>query len=164
MPEMSDAPSPPVAARERALAERLLEDETLRGDLDDATWAPIQAWLLRVAHRVATGTLRLDDAAAQPVLDQAWRVLKALTGALAEALAVGTGSAEFASRVDSLMPHLQPPVVDAAAAPQTREALRQAVRQLTAARADSPTAAARLVRALEAPSTDVAPARPRSKA
>jgi hypothetical protein len=160
VPEPPFVPPPPVAARQRALAERLLDDERLRGDLDDATWAPIQDWLLRVAGRVAARTDGLGDAAAQPVLDQAWHVLTALVGALTSALAVETASAEFASRVASLAPDLQPPVVDAAAAPHVGEALRQAARQLTAARADGPTAAARLVAALETRPTSMAPPGP----
>jgi hypothetical protein len=146
------------------LAERLLEDEALRGNLDDATWAPIQDWLLQVARRVAAGTVGLGDSAAQPVLDQARRTLKALVGALAAALTVGTASAEFPSRVESLAPDLQPPVVDAAAVGRVREALRGAARQLTTARADGPTAAARLVAALEARPPTVAPPRPRRTA
>ena len=66
-----------VAIRERRLAERLLEDEALRGDLDDATWQPIQDWLLAEAARLATATEGLDDAAAAAVLDRAQVTLRA---------------------------------------------------------------------------------------
>jgi hypothetical protein len=139
----------------------LLEDEALRGDLDDVTWAPLQAWVLRVAGRVAAGTAGVDDPAAQAILDRASRVLKAVVAALASALAVGTGSAEFARRVASLDGDLQPPVLEAAHARQAREILRQTARQLAAAQADGPTAAARLVEALEVGATGAPPsARP----
>ena len=53
------APAPSgsrVADRERRIAERLLEDEALRGDLDDATWQPVQGWLLARVRLLATST------------------------------------------------------------------------------------------------------------
>jgi hypothetical protein len=68
------SPTPSVADRERSLAERWLEDESLHGDLDDQTWQPIQDWLLAVATRVATATAGQDDAAAQALLDRAHAV------------------------------------------------------------------------------------------
>ena len=149
MSDRSGPLPPPIAARERSLAERLLEDETLRGDLDDETWAPVQDWLLRMAARAAAGTDGLDETAAQAVLDRAWSVLKGLVGGLTAALAVGTDSVEFASRVESIAPHLQPPVVDAASGAEVRPALQRVARQLVAAGADGPTTAARLVDVLE---------------
>lgn len=73
-----------VAARERRLAERLLEDERLRGDLDDEAWQPIQDWLLQGAALVAAATSGLDDATANDVLDEASRVLRQLAWLLVD--------------------------------------------------------------------------------
>jgi hypothetical protein len=137
----------------------LLEDEAVRGDLDDATWGPLQAWLLRVVHRVAVGTDGMEDAAAQAVLDRAWRVLKPLVGSVGSALRAGTSSAEFTTRVESLDEDLQSPLVDRADVPHVRDALQQAARALANSHADGPTAAARLVEALELGSRHSAPPR-----
>lgn len=81
VPILSGVPCSPtaaVAARERRLAERLLEDERLRRGLDDETWQPIQDWLLQGATLAAAATSGLSDAAADDVLDQASRVLREL--------------------------------------------------------------------------------------
>ena len=59
----------PVEAREQRLAERLLEDEALRGDLEDDAWQPVQTWLLEQVGQLAATTAGLNDSAAQVVLD-----------------------------------------------------------------------------------------------
>lgn len=65
-----------IAAREERLAERFLEDEALRGNLDGATWQPLQEWLLAAVHRLADSTRGLDDAAAEPLLERGSAALR----------------------------------------------------------------------------------------
>jgi hypothetical protein len=154
MAESDPAPTPTgsssvVAARERSLAERLLEDESLRGGLDDQTWAPVQDWLLREAHRAAVRTEGLDDAAAEAELDRTWERLRDLGNGLSAALEAGTGSPEFTRRVDALGADLRPPVMSTSAARKVRAQLQATAKELAAAGADGPTAAARLVAVLE---------------
>jgi len=149
-PPASGQAADPVASREQRLAERLLEDEALRDDLDDATWQPIQDWLLAVVRRVASSTVGLDDAAAQPVLDDGQARLRSAVTTLADALGAGTGAGDFAQRLEPLHGELQPPIVEAAQARRMHAALRSAARELAAERADSATASARLIGALDA--------------
>src|SRR5215207_4883523 len=78
-----------VLSRERRLAERFLEDEALRGDLDDATWQPLQGWLLAVIRRLAASTEGLGDDAAQPILDAGQARLRPVVAELADVLSDG---------------------------------------------------------------------------
>jgi len=139
----------PLPGREQRLAERLLEDEALRGDLDDATWQPIQDWLLAVVKRVAASTAGLDDTAAQPILDQAQARLRAAVVALGEALAAGPAAPDFIQRLEAVQGELRPPIVDGARAGQARSALRSVAVDVAGAGADRATAAQRLVSAIE---------------
>jgi hypothetical protein len=144
-----------IAARERTLAERLLEDEALRGDLDDATWQPIQDWMLVQAHRIAAATTGMDDAAAQPVLDNGQAALRQVATTLADALAAGTTSPNFAQRIEPLHKQVRPPLVDAARARRVHAALRAVVSELVAQQVDSATAAARLAAVFRTGAGDV---------
>jgi hypothetical protein len=65
------APARSVEAREQRLAERFLEDEALRGELEDDAWQPVQDWLLGQVKQLAASTAGLDDSSAQAVLDDA---------------------------------------------------------------------------------------------
>jgi hypothetical protein len=69
-PSHQAAGQTPVTERYRRLAERFLEDEALRGDLEDAAWQPIQDRLLREAEQLAASTADMDDAQARPILDR----------------------------------------------------------------------------------------------
>lgn len=70
----SDDQSPGAAAAgaardtlEQRYAERLLEDETLRSDLTDDEYAPLQEWALDVLHRAAAEV----EAPESPAADEA---------------------------------------------------------------------------------------------
>jgi hypothetical protein len=144
------APGERVTDRERSLAERWLEDESLRGDLDDDTWQPIQDWLLAVAAHVAAATAGLDDAAAQATLDQAQAAGKAVAQTLADALAPEAAPTDLGSRLEALHHELRAPLVEPRRAPRVHAALRAAVAELSHGTAASPTIAGRLVAALDA--------------
>ena len=154
----------PLASREQRLAERLLEDEALRDDLDDATWQPIQDWLLAAVRRVASSTVALDDAAAQPVLDDGQARLRSVVTTLTDALTAGPGAGDFARRLEPLHGELQPPIVEAERARRVHAALRSAARELAAERADPATAAARLAGALDAGASVPVPPAPTGQA
>jgi hypothetical protein len=144
------SPKSRVADRERSLAERWLEDESLRGDLDDQTWQPIQDWLLAVAARVAAATAGQDDATAQPLLDRAHAAGAALARTLAEALGPGASPADLGRHLEPLHHEVQSPVVEPDRAPRVHAALRAAVAGLSQGTMDTPTMAARLTAALDA--------------
>jgi hypothetical protein len=137
-----------VRRREQRLAERFLEDEALRAGLDDATWQPLQDWLLVVITRLAASTRSLGDDAAQPTLDAGQARLRQVVAELAEVLSDGTGSPKFAERLAAVAERLQPPLVEPADAAATIAALRAAADELASTRADGPTAAGRLVAVL----------------
>ena len=154
-------PTPSVADRERSLAERWLEDESLRGNLDDQTWQPIQDWLLVVAARVATATAGQDEATAQPLLDQAQAVGRAVARILAEALGTDGSPADLGRYLEPLHQELRPPVVEPDRVARVDAALRAAVAELSHSPAEGPMRAARLTAALEAGVTPTASARSR---
>jgi hypothetical protein len=54
--------------RERA-AGRVLDDERLRGPLEDDVFEPLQAWALAWVDAYALATAGLDDQVAEPALD-----------------------------------------------------------------------------------------------
>src|SRR5829696_7488123 len=51
----------PTDPRTERLAERLMEDEALRGNLEDVAWQPIQDWALELLGDLARRTKNLDD-------------------------------------------------------------------------------------------------------
>ena len=149
-PEPTLPPTPSVAARERSLAERWLEDESLRGDLDDQTWQPIQDWLLALASRLASTTAGQDDATAQPLLDEAQAAGAALVRTLADALGPGVSPGDLGRHLEALHYEVRSPIVEPDRTPRVHAALRAAVAELSHGRADGPTMAARLTAALDA--------------
>jgi len=162
-PPASGQAADPVASREQRLAERLLEDEALRDDLDDATWQPIQDWLLAVVRRVAASTAGLDDAAAQPILDAGQARLRSAVTTLTDALGAGPGG-DFAQRLEPLHGELQPPIVEPAQARRVHAALRSAARELAAERTEPAAAAVRLAGALDAGASVSTPSAPTDQA
>lgn len=107
-----------VAAREQGLAERFLEDERLRGVLDDATWQPLQDWLLRAAHTVAAATADLNDALAEELLDEGSSQAREIARVLADLL--GDGEVPGPYDLEDL---LHPPLFDEGRAIQAQRAL-----------------------------------------
>lgn len=148
-----------IERRERRLAERLLDDESLRGDLDDTTWQPLQDWLLAVAARLAAATVDLDEEAARAYLDRGRRVLVGVARAAAEVLDAGASAADVARGVEPLVAAVGPPVFSAAHADEARAALRQAARQVSAERPSPAYAARQLAAILDDWSGESAPAR-----
>jgi hypothetical protein len=134
--------------REQRLAERFLENEALRGDLDDATWQPVQDWLLLGVKQLALSTSGLDDAAAEPLLDAGQTGLRQVVGDLVDALSVEAGDPAFVERIADVVARLQPPLVEAANVASTAAALQAAAQDLASAGADGLTAAARLTAVL----------------
>jgi hypothetical protein len=141
---------PPGADRARALAERWLEDESLRGDLDDQTWQPIQDWLLAVAARVGSATAGQDDASAQRLLDQAQVVGTALARTLAGMCGPGVSPNDFGQYLEPLRAELRAPIVEPGRAATVQAAVQATLAALSHASADGPTRAARLTAALDA--------------
>ena len=148
-----------MLGREQRLAERFLEDEALRGDLDDATWQPLQDWLLTVITRLADSTRGLGDDAAQPMLDAGQARLRQVVAELADVLSDGTGAPRFAARLTAVAEHLRPPLVEPSDTAAMAAAVRAAAEGLASAQADGPTAAGRLAAALSV--TQEAPGEPR---
>jgi len=139
----------PVAGRERALAERLLEDEALRRDLEDASWQPLQDWLLRAAARLAESTRGLDDAAAQPVLGRGASAVRSAATTLA-AVAAGGAQAPAAPELEQVVAALPTAVLDPGRADAARAALRALASSLPRRSADPATLTRQLVAALDA--------------
>jgi hypothetical protein len=156
---ISDIPQPPSepgADRARSLAERWLEDESLRDDLDDQTWQPIQDWLLAVAARVGSATAGQDDATAQPLLDQAQVVGTALARTLAGILGRGVSSNDLGQYLEPLRGELRAPIVEPDRAITVQAAVQATLVELRHTSADGPTRAARLTAALDAGLTPTA--------
>ena len=147
---VDDAPEESVDVRERRLAERLLEDERLRGDLDDATWQPIQDWLLVTAGRLARGTQGLTNRVADERLNLGRRALKETAQVIHAALAADADRSRTGALLGELTPLLVPAVVPARQAPARDARLRQAGERIQAEALNSPAAAACIVAALAA--------------
>jgi hypothetical protein len=102
------APAPPVnldARRERA-AGRIVEDERLRGPLEDDAFAPLLEWGLAWVDAYAVATAGLDDAAAEAALEPGLSWVRAQLTALVSLLA-DWRSLSPAARADRLV-HLAP--------------------------------------------------------
>jgi hypothetical protein len=146
----AESPEESVDVRERRLAERLLEDEGLRGDLDDATWQPIQDWLLATAGHLARGTQGLTDAEADEHLHRARRALKDAAQVIQEALAVDADRSRAGPLLDELPTLLVPAVLPVGRAAALAAHLRRAGEQIEAEALEPADAAACLVAALAA--------------
>jgi hypothetical protein len=140
-----------LAAREERLAERLLEDERLRGDLEDDAWQPIQDWALVAIKHVAATTAGLSEEAAQAQLDRGQEALWEAIGILTDVLSSGPGSADGAERLEALAELLESRLILPDRATNVHEALQTAAEQLAAEGADAATAAHRLLAALANP-------------
>jgi hypothetical protein len=150
-------PDPAVADAERALAERLLEDETLRGDLDDATWQPLQDWLLAAAGRCAASTAGQTEDQSGPALAAAQSALRDLAHALTN-LVTSASADVYSAGLDELSPMLvEPLVADPAAA---RAALADVPGRATPGEADPVDVATAITAALDAVSDTPAPSEP----
>ncbi|MFN8636846.1 MAG: hypothetical protein U0893_23610 [Chloroflexota bacterium] len=78
---------PAVAARQERAASRILEDESLRGDLTDDEFQPLLDWALAAADRVAVATAGLSDEVADGRLDERLGQIRESVRLAAEAVA-----------------------------------------------------------------------------
>ena len=83
-----------VLARQERAAERILDDEGLRGDLADDEFQPLLDWALMAADRIAAGTAGLSDDEADQRLDAQIARVKDAVRLAAEAVAAHTRGAE----------------------------------------------------------------------
>lgn len=60
-----------VASRQERAASRILDDESLRGDLADEEFQPLLDWALAETDRVAASTRSMSDAEADTRIDRA---------------------------------------------------------------------------------------------
>jgi hypothetical protein len=138
----------PTDPRTERLAERLLEDETLRGNLEDMAWQPIQDWALEILGDLARRTKDLDDPEAAPVLDRAYSSLRQAIGALADIAEHGPESSEVSKPMETLRATLVPPLMDARTGSVRADRAAAVAARLKADRATSAHAANRLISAL----------------
>jgi hypothetical protein len=138
----------PTDPRTERLAERLMEDETLRGNLEDAAWQPIQDWALEILGDLARRTKDLDDAQAAPVLDRAYASLRQAIGALADITEHGPDSSEVSKPMETLRATLVPPLVDVDTGSVLADRAAAVAARLEADRATSAHVANRLISAL----------------
>ena len=71
-----------VASRQEWAAERLLEDERLRGDLTDDEYQPLLDWALAVVDRVAEAGVEESEAVATERLEATLDAIRDVVGAL----------------------------------------------------------------------------------
>lgn len=65
-----DASQSSIASRQERAASRILEDESLRGDLTDDEYRPLQEWAIGETDRIAASTAEMPDATADALIDQ----------------------------------------------------------------------------------------------
>ena len=113
-PRDGNIESSPVAQRQERAAERLLEDERLRGVLTDDEFQPLLDWALAASDGLADGTVGLSDDEAAGVMDaglgQVRDVVQAAGGAVSAMLEAGTSgrNAELARLPGLVAPPLVP--------------------------------------------------------
>ena len=108
-------PHDPVASRQRRAAERLLEDEQLRGSMTDEELNPLLEWALATVDRVAAATAGESDAVADERIERAVATIRRVFAAADRVLALAarrTGkdlNTEVQSLIDAATPPLVPP-------------------------------------------------------
>ncbi len=127
----------------RRIAERLLEDESLRGDLDDASWQVVQDWLLRVLERAQASALSAADVTS--VEGELRSVGRAVVETV-EAAADGGDATASAANLGQLLGSL---LFDRSNKARASRALASAARALRARPAPPAEAARQLVAALD---------------
>ena len=92
----------PASVSEAELLARLRSDPSLRGDLDAATWAPIDGWL-----RAAMQTLAQQRPNAREA-DAAYRALRDSALLLGDVLLGGTATPDFSQSLEGIEAYLTP--------------------------------------------------------
>ena len=127
-------PEDQVPRRQERAAERLLEDERLRGSLTDDEFGPLLQWALATVDRVAATTAGQPDALADRRIDEALAAIHRVIGTIDRALTRHSeGSArEVAAELRSLPADagsLAPPGEQAGARARLSAALDRLLRQ-----------------------------------
>lgn len=132
-PPWLEADSATVAARQERMAERLLEDERLRGDLTDDEFRPLLDWALAASDTLAARTARLADDRADALLDaglgQIKDVVLAAGAAVAAMLEAGAGARD--SELARLAELVRPPLVPDDAVGEARARLSTGLESIT---------------------------------
>ncbi len=100
-PVRRNAHQPPAVSEAELLA-RLRSDPSLRGDLDTATWAPIEAWLRAAMHTLALQRPNASEA------DAAYRALRDSALLLGDVVIGGTATPDFAQSLEGIEAYLTP--------------------------------------------------------
>ena len=144
---------PAAEARERA-AERLLEDERLRGNLTDDEFQPLLDWALAAVDGVAIQTSRASDDTAETRVDAAVAAVRQILVAIDRAIGEREllSRDEFAARLSEATDALAPPLVQNQALAAVRARVAEAVDRIADEKdeLDGPALTARLAEALAA--------------
>jgi hypothetical protein len=144
-PDPVVAGSPDLESRRQRAAERLLDDERLRGDLTDEEFQPLLDWALTAIDRVVVAESDQDVDAA---MDQIRTVIQAISDALVSAPDIT--EEDFAAQLRVALDSLAPPLVPARVGEADRQAVLADVREIAGQKADlsGPEIAERLAKIL----------------
>jgi len=144
-PPLSDS----VSARQERAAERLLEDESLRGDVTSEQLQPLLDWALEVSVRIIACTGAMTDAEAQAATDAGLARLRLVVQAAARAIVamLDAGPEARNAELRELSEIVGPPLVPPEAVVSSRMTLTAAFDRLAA---DRSLAGAELAQALAA--------------
>lgn len=122
-----------VAARQERAAERLLEDERLRGDLTDDEVQPLLDWALAQSDALAARTAGLADEQAERVIDDGLaRIKDAMQAAGGAVLAMADSGAEARNAELARLPDsIGPPLVGEERQAEVRSTLADALAPVT---------------------------------
>jgi hypothetical protein len=85
-PESAAVADEAVAARQERAASRLLEDESLRGDLTDDEFQPLLDWAMATADQLVASTAGLSDGRAERRIDGGLGAIREAVAAAADAV------------------------------------------------------------------------------
>lgn len=114
-----------VASRQERAAERLLEDERLRGDLTDDEFQPLLDWALVASDALVAGTAGLPDHEADTVVDGGLGQIKdgVRTAGAAVTAMLDAGTAARDAELARLAELIAPPLVSETEGQQARTRL-----------------------------------------
>lgn len=123
-----------VASRQERAAERLLEDERLRGDLTDDEFQPLLDWALAASDALAAGTTGLPDHEADTAIEAGLGQIKdgVRTAGAAIAAMLDAGAETRDAELARLAELAAPPLVSENAGEQARARLGAALEPITA--------------------------------
>jgi hypothetical protein len=144
-PDPVVADSPDLESRRQRAAERLLEDERLRGDLTDEEFQPLLDWALTAIDRLVVDATEQDVDAATA---QIRTVIQAISDALVSAPDIT--EEDFAAQLRLALNSLAPPLVPAPVVEAGRQAVLADVQEIAGQKDDlsGPEIAERLAKLL----------------